>query len=87
MVPYPAGTRSCKIKTPSRQKAIKRIVTKSYSSEASALVNSPTTGQTIIQKVAIKIKAEMKDSSSGLINSILRDFVKEVQIFIGELLS
>ena len=43
-----------------------RLVRKNYVSMASALINSPTTGQNIVKKLALKIREEMKAICSEL---------------------
>ena len=84
MVPYSAGVRTYKIHTPSRKRAIKRLSRKSYGSTASALVNSPTTAQSIITKLAIKIKGEMKAICSRSHDSVLQDSLEAVKHFDWE---
>ena len=48
---------------------------------ASSVVNSPSTSKSIIAKLALKIKAEMKDISSDAHDSCLRDCVEAVKHF------
>ena len=53
-------------------------------SMASALINSPTTGQNIVKKLALKIREDMKAICSDSHNSILRDSVEKVKQFSWE---
>ena len=83
MVPYSAGVHTYKVHTPSRKRAIKRLHRKSYGSTASALVNSPT-AHSIITKLAIKIKGEMKAVCSRSHDSDLQDSLETVTHFDWE---
>ena len=84
VVPYSAGVRTYKVHTPSRKRAIKRLSRKFYGSTASALVNSPTTAHSIITKLAIRIKEEMKAISSCSHDSVLKDTSEAVKHFDWE---
>ena len=84
MVPYTTGVRSYKVRTPSRKKTIRRIVRKNYVSTASALVNSPTIGQSIVAKLALRIRREMQYISCRSHDTILRDSVNSVKHFSWE---
>ena len=84
MVPYSSGVRSYKVRTPSRKRSIRRIARKNYVSTVAALVNSPTTGQTIVAKLAIRIREEMQAISCRSHDSILRDSVEAVKKFSWE---
>ena len=83
-IPYSGGVRTYKVNTPSRKRSIKRLVRKSYVSMASALINSPTTSQNIVTKLALKIREEMRTISSQSHDSVLRDSVEEVKQFSWE---
>ena len=83
-IPYSGGVRKYKVSTPSRKRNITRLVRKNYVSMASALINSPTTGQNIVKKLALKIREDMKAICSDSHNSILRDSVEKVKQFSWE---
>ena len=84
LVPYSSGVRSYKVSTPSRKRSIRRLARRSYVSTVSALVNSPTTAQSVVSKLAIRIKEEMKEVSCASHNSVLRDSVEAVKHFNWE---
>ena len=69
---------------PLLEKPIKRTVRKSYMSMASAIVNSPSTSQSVMNNVASKIKKEMKDMSYCSHDSTLRDTVEAVKCSTGK---
>ena len=76
-----AGTRVYNVHTPSRKRHIKRVTRRSYVALASSVVNSPSTSKSVLDKVAIRIKSEMKALSSTKHDSILRDSVEAVKHF------
>ena len=84
MVPYTTGVCSYKVRTPLRKKKIRRIVRKNYVSTASALVNSSTIGQSIVAKLAIRIRGEMQYISCRSHNTILQGLVNGVKHFSWE---
>ena len=84
LVPYSSGVRSYKVSTPSRKRSIRQLARRSYVSTVSALVNSPTTAQSVVSKLAIRIKEEMKEVSCASHNSVLRDSVEAVKHFNWE---
>ena len=84
LVPYSSSVHSYKVNTPSRKRSIRRLARRSYVSTVSALVNSPTTAQSVVSKLAIRIRAEMKDISCASHASILWDSVEVAKQFKWE---
>ena len=58
-----------------------RLARKNYVSLATSVLNSPRVSKAVIAKLALKIKAEMKEISSDNNNSCLRDCVEAVKHF------
>jgi len=84
LVSYKRESRLYKVHTPSRRTVIKRMARKNFHTSASALVQSPRQLQSIIPKLAIKIRGEMKRASSRDHDSILRDSVEAIKHFHWE---
>ena len=83
-MPYRSGSYTYKIRTPSRKKVIKAVTRKSFHASASTMVQSPRFLQSIIVKIALRIKEEMKKLSSNSHDSVLRDSIEGVRCFHWE---
>lgn len=83
-MPHRSGSYTYKIKTPSRKKVIKAVTRKSFHASASTMVQSPRFLQSIIVKIALRIKEEMKKLSSKSHDSVLRDSIEGVRCFHWE---
>ena len=83
-VSYTKDFQTYKVHTPSRKRANKGLARKKFLSSASTLVQSPRIIKSIISKLTIKIREEMKHVSSGGHDSILRDSVEAVKHFNWE---
>ena len=78
---YPHGEKKYLIKTPSRKKAVKRIVRRTYTSLTSGIVQSDAISGKIIAEISRKVTSEMKKFSSNETDSLLRDTNEAVKHF------